>query len=586
MPGNQKSTASLTPPPASVPRNRWDLLHAPPLTKNPPSAPVSIIIPYYNVPQQLSITLSALTHQEYPINLLEVIVADDGSSEPPPIDRFREHIDLSVVRQDDLGYRAGAARNLGAQKASHDILIFLDSDMVPDRLFVAGHVRWHQLIADAVTLGPRTHVDFDGVSPQDVAEAAAGGNLEDLFDDREHSKPEYLEFHLARTKDLTSHHDDLFRTVASGNMGLRRDAFFRVGGFDESFTDWGCEDTEFGYRLFNDGCLLIPEPFAHCWHQGLGHIHDSDLETLLENQRAKLSHLVPHRSFRRSVAGRSFSVPRVEVQLCLQYEPKEQSAAVIESVLGSRFHDLFIIVRCPSDHPDLTWLTRQFDPDPRVSVSPHDHQEFSHTKSPIQIIAPPSAIYGPNAIGGIVKRMENQEEPIGVLHLTIPTVPPDDDKILVLATRALNRAHRVGPEMDPVVEAARLFGEWWASGHDYEVTPYSADGRLCGDAARKTKETVRSSPQDELAIARAFLTGLSPKQRQLLMGFAQRGAKALSNLQEARQASSISGRMRHLRRAGGAFTPYAIRRLLYRFVYPLWRRLRASATGRPQSLDG
>ena len=45
--------------------------------------PVSIIIPVYNRKEKLAKTIAALTHQTYPHELIEIIIADDGSSDNP-----------------------------------------------------------------------------------------------------------------------------------------------------------------------------------------------------------------------------------------------------------------------------------------------------------------------------------------------------------------------------------------------------------------------------------------------------------------------------------------------------------------------
>jgi glycosyl transferase family 7 (putative galactosyltransferase) len=54
---------------------------------------------------------------------------------------------------------------------------------------------------------------------------------------------------------------------AGGNLAITRDAFFGVGGFDESFVGWGGEDNEFWERaqtrrLWPYGYL----PLIHLWH--------------------------------------------------------------------------------------------------------------------------------------------------------------------------------------------------------------------------------------------------------------------------------------------------------------------------------
>ena len=90
---------------------------------------VSIIIPTYNEEEVIGECLKSLANQTY--KNLEIIVVDDGSS-----DKTLEV--LSGFRISDFGFRIlraahkgpGAARNLGANKAKGDILVFVDADMV------------------------------------------------------------------------------------------------------------------------------------------------------------------------------------------------------------------------------------------------------------------------------------------------------------------------------------------------------------------------------------------------------------------------------------------------------------------------
>ena len=101
---------------------------------------VSVVIPHYRSPRSLALVLTALELQDHPLDRLEVVVADDGSPEPPePGDRPYA---MGVVRQEDLGFRGAAARNLGARASHGQLLLFLDQDTVPEpsyvRLMAAG----------------------------------------------------------------------------------------------------------------------------------------------------------------------------------------------------------------------------------------------------------------------------------------------------------------------------------------------------------------------------------------------------------------------------------------------------------------
>ena len=98
---------------------------------------ISIIIPCYNYARFLPSAIDSALEQSSPGTPFEVIVVDDGSTDDTAAvvarygDRVRYH------HQKNAGL--SAARNTGMQIASHDWVVFLDSDdaLVPDclRLF-------------------------------------------------------------------------------------------------------------------------------------------------------------------------------------------------------------------------------------------------------------------------------------------------------------------------------------------------------------------------------------------------------------------------------------------------------------------
>ena len=58
-----------------------------------------------------------------------------------------------------------------------------------------------------------------------------------------------------------------FRTFCSGNVGFSRKVWEQIGGFDEDFNNWGGEDTEFGFRAYNNGNWFVPIQEALALHQ-------------------------------------------------------------------------------------------------------------------------------------------------------------------------------------------------------------------------------------------------------------------------------------------------------------------------------
>ena len=236
-------------PPARVRGNDWKALGATRLDSFTPDHFVTVVIPYYERSHELNVTLAGLERQTYPRDLFEVVVVDDGSD--PPLVMPETPLNLRVEYQEDLGFGLARARNTGARAATGDIILFLDCDMIPEEQWLAAHARWHHAASDVLTMGFRFHVEAEGLGAADVRRRP--GTLAELFDGREVTRPEWIEVHLARTGELTSDDDDLFRVVTGGNFGISRAFFETVGGFDETFTQWGAEDREFAYRAYTLG---------------------------------------------------------------------------------------------------------------------------------------------------------------------------------------------------------------------------------------------------------------------------------------------------------------------------------------------
>jgi GT2 family glycosyltransferase len=379
-------------------------------------------------------TVAALDRQTYPSQLLSVVVVDDGS-DPPLRPPAAHRVRVEMARQERSGFGIARARNLGAELASGDILIFLDSDMIPEPQWAEAHARWHHLVGDALTLGFRRHVEVSGLTAADVGIAAESGSLDGLFAGRRQERPEWIEFHLERTSELTRPETDLFRVVTGGNLGVRRDTILELGGFDTGFDRWGAEDTELGYRAFTWGALLVPERAAAAWHQGLGTLPDPGEARALEEQRSLLAHLIAEPSFRPRVAGRSYRVPMVVVRVDGSEAAAGDVAGSVESAVGSRLHDLVVSLIVPDTHPDAVWLRRRFEGDPRVLTSDRPDDMERVPFAPVRVMLPAGARLARAALDRLLDRLRGRgavEVPLGSATLVAAT------------TAALRREERRG----------------------------------------------------------------------------------------------------------------------------------------------
>lgn len=320
--------------------NRWDALDG----VDPETLPkVSVIVAHYEQPAELARTLFALSAQDYPHELLEIVVADDGSA-----GEVRVPEGVILVRQEDRGFRLAAARNLGVGASSGEVLCFLDADTAPEPGYVRALTRLPALLPEAVTVGRRRHADFSGVSPEvPVREAVA---------DRELPEPEWLAREYARSRDLLDADDRSYRFVIGAVIACTRRLFDETGGFDESFSAYGGEDWEWAHRMWQAGAVLAHVATAVAWHDGPDWAERSS--SGLERANAQTMRLVSSIPVAGS-AGRGVlpDVPDLVVRLRGTHTPAALFVAV-DSILAA-----FPLARVVIDA-----TTSAFAEDPRIVV--------------------------------------------------------------------------------------------------------------------------------------------------------------------------------------------------------------------------
>ncbi len=433
----------MVPPPTSVPYNDWRQVEAEPLETFAPTLPVSVVIPAYRTP---AATLAALEGQTYPRDLFEVLLVDDGSQ--PPLERPRSAaLDVRVVRQERRGFGLARARNTGAGVAAGDILIFLDSDMLVEADWLAAHARWHHAVCDALTLGSRVHVAVDDLDAETIR--GRSGALRELLADRA-AGPREVEGLLLRTRGLTTRADDVFNALTGGNFGVGRSFYRLVGGMDESFTRWGAEDTEFSYRAYARGGLLVPVREASAWHQGRWEEDRAAKERARRIQQGKAAHLIASRGFRGAQPGRIYAVPQYVVTLEAGHVPAEQVIGAAAAILADREHDVLVRIDLRAGDGDArrARLLDVFGPDPRVRFAAAGDALDEFPAAAFHIALPASAAFAPNLVHRLRTRLRSA--------VTATAVLPDGTRVSITRAWALHRARRTGGDPAAYGEARTL----------------------------------------------------------------------------------------------------------------------------------
>lgn len=435
----------MNPKPTTVQYNNWCQASAPPLDMRA-HPPVSVVIPYYQTHHaELARTLAALECQTYPRDMLEVIIVDDGS-DPPLTLPDSTPLNIRVVRQKRNGFGTARARNAGSHAAAHDILLFLDSDMLVEVDWVESHARWHCAFSDALTIGNRAFVVVDDIDPETIRRRP--GSLEELFSDRP-ADESWVQEILDRTDNLQSKSDDLFLVVVGANFGIRKGFYELVGGFDESFMRWGLEDTELGYRAYIRGGLLIPVHQAFGWHQGRQNTNEENKARSIRIVSGKSAHLIAHSAFRSNKPGRIYAVPQYVATIDASHCPIDKLIRSVEHILADRAHDLVVRIQTSAidDNEDLERLQNEFAPDPRVRLTPARSALDEFPASPFHISLP-ATVFAKNLVYRL--RFQLGDAVAAVANL------PDGSGVSITRAWALNRARRTGKSVSDFGETREI----------------------------------------------------------------------------------------------------------------------------------
>lgn len=210
---------------------------------------LSVIIPTHNRAEILEICLFKITRQQGVD--FEVIVVDDGSTDDTAT-VVKSYPEVVYVKQ--KASHQGVARNKGAKKATGDVLVFIGDDIFADPGFLIRH-------ADVHLKHPEEETVCLGYTTWDPS-LEATPYMEFL----EKSGWQFA-YHLL--KPGFTDHPEPWKFFYTSNISLKKTLFDKEK-FDKRFTEYGWEDIELGYRLWDKhGMNLYYEPDAKALHHHL-----------------------------------------------------------------------------------------------------------------------------------------------------------------------------------------------------------------------------------------------------------------------------------------------------------------------------
>ncbi|GGG02008.1 glycosyltransferase family 2 protein [Paenibacillus aceti] len=263
---------------------------------------VSIIIPVYNKMEQLERSLHFIANQIHTGILLEVVVIDDGSTEPVQdiIASYQDQIQnlkYIYLERDKKSCRS-RTRNVGIRESSGKILVFLDCGIVIPEFFIervvnqigdsTNRVLYHYVMG-AFTEPSQDLSVIEHIRPSNLAAVCEQLRYHPEWEDMRTSHFELVDHDLNRM-------DVPWSMGWGGAVSASRDIVLQAGGFDETLKGWGAEDTDFAYQLHMHGAEMYATEDICTLH--LPHPSDDKIDQKIKSSylNRKKMHM-KHRTF-------------------------------------------------------------------------------------------------------------------------------------------------------------------------------------------------------------------------------------------------------------------------------------------------
>lgn len=212
----------------------------------------SLIISTYNRPDALAVVLDSVAKQSVLPD--EIIIADDGSAAPTRrlIEEWKNDpvigSRLRHVWHEDTGFRLAAIRNRAIAVATGDYIIQIDGDVMLHPLFVYDHIRCAR--PGFMVKGSRVYLTNALTEKLCRREKSVRMHLWSRGIDRSLQKAVRLHWLSDLFRDRFKPHS---YWALGCNMAFWRKDAIAVNGYDESFRNWGHEDSDFCFRMAREG---------------------------------------------------------------------------------------------------------------------------------------------------------------------------------------------------------------------------------------------------------------------------------------------------------------------------------------------
>lgn len=204
---------------------------------------ISLIIPTYNRQETVIQTLDYLKQQN--CEDYEIVVVDQTKSAHPQLLNFKfedSSIKYKYLLIEEIGLPN--ARNIGAEIASNEILIYIDDDCIPDPNLINSYQSIFKKLDSKIW-------------------CVAGRVIEkntNIFRQSNKIVGGWITWYGKTLKNFDTDNRGMCQWAPGGNFAIRKKRYLELGGFDTNYIGNAMlEDADFGFNIIENGGQVIYE---------------------------------------------------------------------------------------------------------------------------------------------------------------------------------------------------------------------------------------------------------------------------------------------------------------------------------------
>lgn len=215
---------------------------------------IDIIIPCYNVERAIDLCIKGLIVQSYHEEKFHCYFVDDASTDKTTeiLESYSNHPQISVITH-STNKGLSAARNTGIKNSSAEMVCFLDGDMEVKQDWLDSFLPYFDSENIIAVMGDNV---MPKVTPPNIFE-------------------KYYFSHLRGARQFEDGNIIPPQLMLYGNAMIKRNILNNVGFFDETFSFYGGEDTDFSFRIWE----TFPEGFRISKKSNSVHHHPRTLSS-------------------------------------------------------------------------------------------------------------------------------------------------------------------------------------------------------------------------------------------------------------------------------------------------------------------